>query len=44
MAVHTGQDLYSCAFCTKTFKFKSNMHGHRKKAHPIEWAALKRDH
>lgn len=38
MASHTGEDLYICPHCPKTFKVSSNMHHHRKKAHPIEWA------
>ncbi|XP_059224187.1 transcription factor grauzone-like [Stomoxys calcitrans] len=38
MASHTGEDLYTCPHCPKTFKVSSNMHHHRKKAHPIEWA------
>ncbi|XP_075158937.1 uncharacterized protein LOC142232105 [Haematobia irritans] len=38
MASHTGEDLYTCPHCPKTFKVSSNMHHHRKKAHPVEWA------
>uniref|UniRef100_A0A1I8MZK2 Uncharacterized protein n=2 Tax=Musca domestica TaxID=7370 RepID=A0A1I8MZK2_MUSDO len=38
MATHTGEDLYTCPHCPKTFKVSSNMHHHRKKAHPKEWA------
>lgn len=38
MATHTGEDLYSCPHCPKTFKVNANMHHHRKKAHPKEWA------
>ncbi|XP_065365471.1 zinc finger protein 729-like [Calliphora vicina] len=38
MATHTGEDLYQCPHCTKTFKTNANMHHHRKKAHPKEWA------
>ncbi|XP_073829583.1 uncharacterized protein [Musca autumnalis] len=41
MASHTGEDLYTCPHCPKTFKVSSNMHHHRKKAHPVEWAAAK---
>lgn len=37
MAVHTGEDLYKCRYCTKTFKSNANMHAHRKKAHFKEW-------
>lgn len=39
MAHHTGQELYNCPYCTKTFKSNANMHSHRKKAHPNEWEA-----
>ncbi|XP_073829579.1 uncharacterized protein [Musca autumnalis] len=38
MASHTGQDLYQCPHCPKTFKVSANMHHHRKKVHPKEWA------
>lgn len=38
MASHTGNDLYKCPYCPKTFKVSSNMHHHRKKIHPVEWA------
>lgn len=38
MASHTGVDLYQCPHCPKTFKVSANMHHHRKKAHPKEWA------
>ncbi|XP_037810347.1 zinc finger protein 91-like [Lucilia sericata] len=38
MATHTGEDLYQCPHCPKTFKVNANMHHHRKKAHPKEWA------
>lgn len=37
IATHTGQDLYQCPHCPQTFKVSSNMHHHRKKAHPIEF-------
>lgn len=37
MATHTGIDLYSCPFCTRTFKSHANMHNHKKKMHPNEW-------
>lgn len=39
MAHHTGQELYNCPYCTKTFKSNANMHSHRKKSHPDEWEA-----
>lgn len=42
MAMHTGQkDLYSCPFCTKTFRSKANMYKHKKHGHPIEVAEQK---
>lgn len=37
MAVHTGEDLYKCRYCTRTFKSNANMHAHRKKSHFKEW-------
>lgn len=37
MATHTGQALYTCTFCPKTFKSHANMHNHKKKSHPNEW-------
>uniref|UniRef100_A0A1B0APQ5 Transcription factor grauzone n=1 Tax=Glossina palpalis gambiensis TaxID=67801 RepID=A0A1B0APQ5_9MUSC len=43
MAAHTGEDLYQCPYCPKTFKVSSNMHHHRKKSHPIEWAEARQN-
>ena len=40
-ASHTGNILYTCTYCPKTFNSKANKHAHRKKAHPEEWL---RDH
>lgn len=37
MATHTGDILYSCQHCTKTFNSNANLHSHRKKVHPKEW-------
>ncbi|XP_055635967.1 zinc finger protein ZFP2-like isoform X2 [Toxorhynchites rutilus septentrionalis] len=37
MTTHTKTSLYQCPFCFKTFGYISNLHKHRKKAHPEEW-------
>ncbi|XP_053682285.1 transcription factor grauzone-like [Sabethes cyaneus] len=37
MASHTGEVLYTCDFCGKTFNSNANWSAHRKKAHPKEW-------
>lgn len=37
MATHTGVDLYKCAFCSATFKSKSNRINHCKRHHPLEY-------
>lgn len=37
MAVHAGNDLYTCTYCPRTFKSNSNRNLHRKRVHPKEW-------
>lgn len=39
IATHTGVDLYTCAYCPKMFKCRSNMYKHQKQIHPKEWSA-----
>lgn len=41
MARHTGQVLYSCEFCPKTFTSSSNYFSHRKYRHPTQLAESK---
>lgn len=38
IATHTGQDLYQCPHCPQTFKVSANLHHHRKRTHPVQWA------
>ncbi|XP_055918365.1 zinc finger protein 729-like [Eupeodes corollae] len=42
MTQHTGEVLYTCPHCPKTFNSKANMHSHRKKKHREEWEANRR--
>ncbi|XP_018784771.1 PREDICTED: transcription factor grauzone-like [Bactrocera latifrons] len=42
MTTHTGEDLYQCPHCPRTFKVNANMHHHRKRKHPKEWAENRR--
>lgn len=37
MTTHTGEVLYTCPHCPKTFNSNANMHSHRKNAHPREF-------
>nr|XP_019533154.2 PR domain zinc finger protein 5-like [Aedes albopictus] len=37
MASHTGDVLYSCDFCDRTFNSNANKASHRKKMHPQQW-------
>ncbi|CAD7078156.1 unnamed protein product [Hermetia illucens] len=37
MTTHTGEVLYTCPHCPKTFNSHANMHAHRKKVHRKEW-------
>ncbi|XP_062533801.1 transcription factor grauzone-like, partial [Armigeres subalbatus] len=37
MASHTGEVLYQCDFCDRTFNSHANRASHRKKMHPKEW-------
>lgn len=43
MALHTGEDLYTCNYCPKTFKSKANMYTHRKKKHTHLWTINNRN-
>lgn len=43
IATHTGQDLYQCPYCPQTFKVSANLHHHRKKAHPVQWAEARQN-
>lgn len=40
LITHSGLRPYKCPWCEKTFSNGSNCRGHKKKAHPIELAAL----
>ncbi|XP_065365382.1 zinc finger protein 184-like [Calliphora vicina] len=44
LSTHTGEPLYTCGYCPKTFISNANMHKHRKSLHPKEFeeARLKR--
>ncbi|XP_055712280.1 zinc finger protein 184-like isoform X1 [Phlebotomus papatasi] len=40
LILHSGQRPYECPFCDKTFANGSNCLSHKRKAHPVELAAL----
>ncbi|KAH8371987.1 hypothetical protein KR093_009585 [Drosophila rubida] len=42
MATHTGEVLYRCPHCPKTFNSNANQHSHRKKCHPKEFEEARR--
>lgn len=41
MATHTGDVLYKCDYCPKTYNSRANYVKHRKTVHPKEWAEHK---
>ncbi|ALC41309.1 CG8388 [Drosophila busckii] len=44
MTTHTGEVLYTCLHCPKTFNSNANMHAHRKKMHFKEWQEYRFKH
>ncbi|XP_030383918.1 transcription factor grauzone [Scaptodrosophila lebanonensis] len=44
LTTHTGEVLYTCPHCPKTFNSNANMHAHRKKVHRKEWEEKRRHH
>lgn len=43
VATHTGEKAYKCSFCPEAFIWRPNMYAHQKKAHPVEYEALRRE-
>lgn len=37
IALHTGETLYNCSYCPKTFKSNANMYKHLRDGHAEEW-------
>ncbi|XP_050091968.1 uncharacterized protein LOC126575360 [Anopheles aquasalis] len=44
MTIHTGNVLYNCPHCSKTFNSSANMHAHKKKVHPAEWERSRKEY
>jgi uncharacterized C2H2 Zn-finger protein len=42
MTTHTGEVLYTCPHCTKTFNSSANKHSHIKAAHRQQWEENRR--
>jgi len=42
-AQHTGEVLYKCLFCPRTFNSNANMHSHKLKKHKKEWEEYKNE-
>lgn len=42
MSTHTGVALYTCPWCPKTFNTNGGWHSHRKRQHPVEHEAARR--
>lgn len=36
MAIHTGESLYNCLYCARSFKNSANMYKHMREMH-TEW-------
>ncbi|XP_055376225.1 transcription factor grauzone-like [Condylostylus longicornis] len=43
LPVHTGENNFKCSFCSRLFKFKSNLCDHKKKEHYEEFEEEKRN-